>query len=74
MCGIVINLVESLVTLKSSFDLKLIQNDIGSEGKRTFRHEGSRLILYKYKCISYTEKANFTVAWQLIVARKALIY
>ena len=38
MCGIVINLVESLVTLKSSFDLKLIQNDIGSEGKRTFRH------------------------------------
>ena len=38
MWGIVINLVESLVTLQSSFDLKLIQNNIGSEGKRTFRH------------------------------------
>ena len=38
MWGIVINLVESLVTLESSFDLKLIQDDIGSEGKRTFRH------------------------------------
>ena len=38
MWGIVINLVESQVTLQSSFDLKLIQNDIGSEGKRTFRH------------------------------------
>ena len=38
MWGIVIDLAESLVTLESSFDLKLIQDDIGSEGKRTFRH------------------------------------
>ena len=38
MRGIVIDLTESLVTLESSFDLKLIQNDIGSEGKRTLRH------------------------------------
>ena len=38
MRGIVIDLTESLVTLESGFDLKLIQDDIGSEGKRTFRH------------------------------------
>ena len=38
MWGIVINLTEGLMTLKSSFDLKLIQNNIGSKGKRTFRH------------------------------------
>ena len=71
MWGIVINLVESLVTLQSSFDLKLIQNDISSEGKRTFRHQESRLILYKYRCISYTKKASFTVDWRLIVAKES---
>ena len=38
MWSIVINLTESLMTLQSSFDLKLIQHDIGSKGKRTFRH------------------------------------
>jgi len=38
MRGIVIKLTKGLVALESSFDLKLLQNDIGSERKRTFRH------------------------------------
>ena len=38
MWSIVIDLAESLMTLQSGFHLKLIQNDIGSKGKRTSRH------------------------------------
>ena len=70
--GIVINLVESLVTLQSSFDLKLIQNNIGSEGSGRLGTKESRLILYKRKMLH--RKASFTVDWRLIVARIALIY
>ena len=64
-----------LVRIKTEiwFD-KLAAHAISRMGRRTSRHQGSRLIIYEHRCISYIKKTNFEEGCRLIAARIALIY